>query len=561
MTDLLRLLGLFRGAWRWLALGVALSVGVIVANIALLALAGWFIAAMALAGLGARTIEYFTPAAAIRGLAVVRSVGRYAERLVTHEATFRVLARLRVWFYDHLEPLAPAGLQYHRGGDLATRLRADIDSLDNLYLQVLVPTASAAIVIALVTIFLSSFSGAVGLIALAGLLAAGVALPLATARLGGPAGRAAIAARSDLAAEIGDIVRGAEELRVYGAEAGRNAACRHAETRMIGAQRRAARIDAGASALILLATQLSLWGALVVALPQVAGGHLTGPELAMIGLCVLAAFDAVGPLPAAYRALGETLAAARRIFEIADAHPAVRDPETAAPPPTRFDIRVEDLSLRYGDDQPLALDQVSFTIPHGGCLAVTGASGAGKTSLINVLLRFWEFQEGSVEVGGVSLRMLGGEAMRRLCGVVTQQPHLFNATIRDNLLLARPDATDADLWSAIGQAALRDEIAAMPAGLDTEIGEAATALSVGQARRLALARAFLRDAPILILDEPTESLDAATERLVLDGLRRFRQGRTTLLITHRQAPLALADRVMALGAAPPTAIARSAVGD
>lgn len=549
MVELIRILGLLRGSWRWLLLGIGLSVAVILANVALLALAGWFIAAMALAGLGERTIEYFTPAAAIRGLAVLRSVGRYGERLITHEATFRLLSQLRVWFYEHLEPLAPAGLQRHRGADIATRLRADIDSLDNFYLRILGPTVSAAIVVVLVTIFIGTFSPTIAAIGLAGLLAAGVALPLAATRLGAIAGRAVIAARSDLASGVADMVRGARELRVYRAEARRVEALRRVDDGLIAAQRRAVRIDAASAALTMLATQLSLWGALILALPRVADGLLTGPQLAMIGLCVLAAFDAVSPLPDAYRALGETLAAARRIFEIMDTPPSVAEPARSATPASGFDIKIADLRMRYADDEPWVLDRISVSIPDGGCLAVTGASGAGKTSLINVLLRFCEFQEGRIEIGGVDLRAIGGAAMRRSCAVVMQQPHMFNTTIRENLRLARPDAADAELWSALGAAALHDEVAAMPDGLDTEIGEAATALSVGQARRLALARAILKDAPILILDEPTESLDAATERAVLVGLRRFMRGRTTLLLTHRQAPLALSERVIALDAA------------
>lgn len=546
MKDLLRLLWLFKGSWRWVLAGIGLTVVVILANVGLLALSGWFIAAMALAGLGSHDIEYFTPAAAIRGLAVLRTGGRYLERLTTHEATLRFLARLRVWFYTHLEPLAPARLQYYRGGDLLSRIRADIDSLDNVYLRVLVPTASAFITVALMVLFLLWFSPHVALADLAGLALAGVAVPLVALRLARKPGAQAVALRGMLRADIADTIRGFGELLIYRGLEGKLAGLASGSASLIATQRREARIGAASTATSLLIAQLSLWAAVIVALPLVGQGAITGPDFAMIGLFVLASFDAVSALPAAYNALGQSLAAARRIFEVIDTKPAITEPSIEAPPPTRFDLRVEGLKMRYADTQGWALDDVSFAIPQGSCLGVIGQTGAGKTSLLNVLLRFWDFQEGRVEIGGVSLRALSGETVRGLCAVVAQQTHLFNTSIRENLLLARPDATEEALCEALRDADILDEVMAMPGGLDTEIGEAGTGLSGGQARRIAMARAFLKDAPLLILDEPTEGLDAVSERAVLDTIARLARGRTTLLITHRPQALRLADGVLVL---------------
>ena len=266
----------------------------------------------------------------------------------------------------------------------------------------------------------------------------------------------------------------------------------------------------------------------------------------MIGLFVLASFDAVSALPAAYNALGQTLAAARRIFEIIDTSPAVREPSREVLPPAQFDVRVSNLKMRYAETQAWALDGISFVIPEGACLGVIGQTGAGKTSLLNVLLRFWDFQEGAIEIGGVSLRELNGETVRSLCAVVAQQTHLFNTSIRENLRLARPEATEDDLRAALRDADILDEVMAMPAGLDTMVGEAGAGLSGGQARRIAIARAFLKNAPLLILDEPTEGLDAVSERAVLDTIARLMRGRTTLLITHRPQALRHADAVLVL---------------
>ena len=278
--------------------------------------------------------------------------------------------------------------------------------------------------------------------------------------------------------------------------------------------------------------------------PAVAVHTLPGPDLAMIALFVLAGFEAVGPLPPAFQALGETLAAARRIFAIIDAEPAVREPAEAAAAPRRFDLRVRGLRMRYAADAPWALDGLDLDVPEGGSLGIVGPSGSGKTSLLNVLLRFWDYGEGTVEIGGVPLRALRGDAVRGLCAVVAQQTHLFNTSVRANLALARPDAGEDQLLAALRDADVLDEVMALPQGLDTLVGETGARLSGGQARRLAIARALLKDAPILILDEPTEDLDAAAEDAVLRALAVLMRGRTTLLITHRPRALRAVDAVV-----------------
>ncbi len=491
MRDFLRLLRLFEGSWRWILAGIGLSVLVVLANVGLLALSGWFIAAMALAGLGTHRIEYFLPAAAIRGLAMTRTFGRYLERVITHEATFRLLARLRVWFYAHLEPLAPARLQYYRGGDLLSRIRADIDSLDNVYLRVLAPSATAIITVLLMMLFLVWFSPHVAAANFIGLVLAGVVVPLIALRTSRVAGARAVALRGELRSDIADTIRGFGELRVYQALERKTAQSDRTSAMLIATQRREARVNGASSAVTLAIAQLSLWVSLIIAIPLVGRRVLSGPDFAMIGLFVLASFDAVSALPTAYNALGQTLAAARRIFEIIDTKPAVGEPNRDVPPPAQFDVRVNNLKMRYAETQNWALDDISFVIPEGSCLAVVGQTGAGKTSLLNVLLRFWDFQEGVVEIGGVSLRDLHGEKIRSLCAVVAQQTHLFNTSIRENLRLACPGATEDDLRAALRNADILDEIMAMPQGLDTMVGEAGAGLSGGQARRIAIARAFL----------------------------------------------------------------------
>ena len=535
-----------RGQAWWLAGGIALNVVVILSNVALLALSGWFITAMALAGLGVAPIEYFAPAAAIRGLALLRTGGRYGERLVTHEATFRLLAALRSWFFAALEPLAPARLQHHRGGDLLSRIRSDIDSLDNLYLRVVAPTAAAVISGLLLVGFLALFSGAAALLLAACLIGAGAILPLLARRLGREPGGRVVAIRAELRSAMSDTVHGLGELMVDGAIERREAEIAALGRSLATEQRRQALLGIVATALSGLVAALALWGALALAIPLVGRGALSGPELAMIAFLVMAGFEAVAPLPAAFQALGETLAAARRIFELVDAEPEVAEPLHEAPAPHRFDIRIRGLRMRYPDSEHWALDGVDLDLPQGSRLGIVGASGSGKTSLLHVLLRFWDHQAGEVTIGGVRLSSLGGETVRALCSVVAQQTHLFNTSIRENLLLARPGASDAELHEALCQANLGAEIEALPDGLSTVVGENGARFSGGQARRLAIARALLKDAPILLLDEPTEGLDPVSERAVLDGLRTLMQGRTTLLITHRPQALDDMDAVLRL---------------
>ena len=399
MSDLARLFRMFRPYARWMLGGIALSTAVVIANVGLLALAGWFIAAMAIAGLGGPGVEYFTPAAGIRGLAVIRTGGRYLERLVTHEATFRLLARLRSWFYEHLEPLAPARLQHYRGGDLLSRIRADIDSLDNLYLRVIAPSVAALIGVVAMVVFLSFFSRSVAFVDGLGLGLAGIALPIVAQRLGRDPGHRSVALRSDLRAATSDTVRGLGELMVCRADARQRQLVSGLSTALVAAQRRQAIIGSGGTALSGLIAHSTMWLALVLVIPLVEGTALPGPDLAMIALFVLASFEAVAALPLAFQTLGETLAAARRIFEIIDAAPSVTEPSIAAAPPTRFDIRFEGVRMRYGHDAPWALDGVDLHVPQGGSLGIVGPSGSGKTSLTAVLLRFWDYQEGRIEIG------------------------------------------------------------------------------------------------------------------------------------------------------------------
>jgi len=537
-ADLKRLLMLFRPYWRWMAAGVALSLATLLANVALMAIAGWFIAAMALAGAAHAALDYFTPAALIRACAIVRTGGRYAERVVTHEATLRLLSRLRVWFYVRIEPLAPARLQAVRGADLMTRIQADIDSLNHFYLRVLTPVAVGALGALVVVATMAAFSVPVAAVTLLFLLLAGAGLPVFVLRRTHAPTRAAVEARAELYETVVDSLQGLGELKVYGAQDAYAARVGQLSARLVESQASVSRTRGFAQGVLIACASLAMWAALLLTIPRVFAGALPPADLAMLALFVLASFEAVLPISTAIQLTGESLAAARRLFELVDAAPALADPPSPRALPPHHDLSVRGLGFRYDGALDWALRDVSFELPPGGRIAIVGASGAGKSTLVNLLLRFWDYAHGSIRLGGVELRDCAAAAVRGRIAVVSQDTYLFNDTIRANLLIARPDADAATLEAACRDAQLHDFIAALPAGYDTQIGEAGTRLSGGQARRLAIARALLVDAPILVLDEPTEGLDAVTERALLDTVMTLMAGRSVLLITHKPSTLA-----------------------
>lgn len=528
----------------WMLAGALLAAGVILANVALLAVSGWFISAMALAGLGGTAINYFTPAAAIRGLAILRTAGRYLERLITHEATFKLLAGLRQWFFEHLEPLAPARLQYLPGGDLLSRIRADIDSLENAYLRIFTPALAALLSTILMGGFLLFWSPGMAVINLAGLLLAGVFIPLIVLRAGLNSGQVLVQARAALRQRTAETVRGLAELTLFGNPQQRLDTLRRENNDLIGPQRQQNRLDAGGSVINTLFSQFTWLGMIALGIGLVQAQRITGPELVMLALFGMASFEAVAILPPAFRAWGETRQSARRILDLVDAEPIVIEPNAPQPAPTRFDLCFDTVTLRYPGSAKPALDAVSLVVPQGQIVAIRGASGSGKTSLTNALLKFWPLVAGEIRIGGQSIHDLNGNTVRGLCAVVSQHTHLFNTSIAANLRLARPDATDDELVVALKAAAVYAEVAAFPHGLETEVGEAATRLSGGQSRRIAIARALLKDAPIVILDEPTEGLDATSEQAVTDALRRLIAGRTALIISHRPKLLTLANQII-----------------
>lgn len=545
MNELRRLMQ-FSQLWRFqMILGIILSVLVILSNVALLALSGWFITSMALAGMGTLSLEFFTPAAAIRGLAVLRTFARYLERLVTHDATLQLVSLLRVWFYRHLAPLAPARLHNLRDGDLLVRLRTDLDNLDNFYLRILFPAISGLISSIIILSALLWFSTGVAMIDAITLFFAGVVIPLVVVSLTKNSGNTITILQADFLAAFTDFIRGFGELQVAGAVSRQKKYLSEYSKKIISEQRKQFWIGAFGNALSSLIGQIGMFGTFVFLVTIKATTGITASESVMLIFAVLASTEAITALPMAFSTLSKTREAAHRIFSIAELTPVLTLPETSQTPDC-YDLTFSEVTMRYNPKHPVILDTLSFHVPEGKCLAILGPNGAGKTTILNLIQGFWGCEKGSVSIGGSKVQELSDEVLRRMISVVSQQSHLFNASIRDNLRLVAPDASDDTLWEALRLASMAEEVHLFPNGLDTLVGELGTRLSGGQVRRIAIARAFLSHAPIVLLDEPTEGLDATNTDIVINSLKKLVKGKTTLLITHQLQPLALADSQLVL---------------
>jgi len=489
----------------------------------------------------------------VRFFGISRGVFRYLERYISHEVTFRLLQQFRAWFYRAVEPLAPARLLRYRSGDLLTRVVADVESLENLYVRIIAPPLVAALVLGLMWLIFGIFDPLFSLLLAIFFLAAGVGVPFLTQRLSRTPGEELITLRAELNTLALDGIQGMAELLAFGQAEAHFRQFDALNARLVRMQRRMALIAGLHEALIGLLMNLAVLAILLAAIPQVSAGILDGVYLAVLVIGAMAAFEAALPLPAAAQHLDSSLKAAERLFEITDVEPVFTEPAAPVSVPKNYSITAEALSFYYPDgkrwtaphDSP-ALKNLNFEAPEGSKIAIVGPSGAGKTTLLNLLLRFWEYEQGSLRLGGRDIREFATEELRRHFAVVSQNTHLFNGTVRENLLLGNPAAGEPELFEAAKQAQIHKFIQNLPEGYDTWIGEQGLQLSGGERQRLAIARALLKNAPLLILDEPTANLDAITERSLLQTIWQLANRKTLLIITHRLVGLENVDEILVL---------------
>lgn len=529
-----------------LALALLLGSLALGSAVGLMAVSGWLISR---ASEQPPVLYLMVAVTATRAFGIGRAVFRYAERLVSHDAVLRMLAALRVDVYRGLERIAPAGLRRTRRGDLLSRLVADVDAFQDYWLRWLLPAGTAVLVGAAAAGFTGWLLPEAGAVLAAGLLLAGVGVPLVSGACARRTERRLAPARAELATRITDLLGGTAELTVAGALPGRSARTREADGVLTRIASRAATATALGGGLTALIGGLTVVAAALVALPAVADGRLAGVELAVVVLTPLAAFEAVTGLPLAVQYRQRVKRSAERVYEVLDAPVPVREPAVPAEAPASpFPLEVQGLSARYPGAEHDALAGVDLTLEAGKRIAVVGPSGSGKTTLAQVLLRFLDVRAGTYRIGGVEASALDGDTVRRFVGLCAQDAHIFDSSIRENLRLARTGATDAELRDALARARLLDWAEALPDGLDTLVGEHGARLSGGQRQRLALARALLADFPVLVLDEPAEHLDLPTADALTADLLAATRGRTTVLITHRLEGLDAVDEVVVLDA-------------
>lgn len=543
MKTFVRLMVLIAPYWKSMLLATVLGFLTVASGIGLMATSAYLIAG---AALHPPVLELMQAIVGVRFFGISRAMFRYLERYFAHDATFRVLSRIRVWFYTALEPLAPARLIEYRSGDLVSRIVADVGTLEQFYLRVLAPPLVALMVLLGVFAFLAWFGLNLALALLFFFLAAAVAVPLGVKALSRGTGRRMVETRSALNAHTVDTIQGMTEIAAYNRAGKQQEQLDALSRKFLDLQGRVAGIRGLSSALVGLLMNLAMWSILLLAIPLVNQGKLDGVYLAMLALGALSCFEAVLPLPMVFQHLEESLAAARRLFTVTDTAPAVRDLSGPSPKPQSYDLRVRDLRFCYAPNEPWALDGLDFVLPEGGRLAIVGPSGAGKSTLVNLFLRFWDYEEGSISLGGHKLKAFSPDDLRRCISVVTQHTYLFNATVRENLLLAKPGADEEELMRAAQDAQIHEFIQSLPQGYDTYVGEKGFKLSGGQRQRLAIARALLKNAPVLLLDEAMASLDPVTEQDVMESIHRLMKGRTTLVITHRLTGLDRMNEILVL---------------
>ena len=529
MNDLLAILRLWRNRAGWMTAGIAFSLAALVFGLLMMTLAGRLTAAAVLAGIIATPIL-------LRVSGVLRVVLRYLERLITHEATFRGLADLRVWLFAGVAERAAGGLGYRRSGDVLTRVVNDVESLDGLYSRILVPLAGALLILPVLAIVLGFRSGTLALIVAVLFVLAAFLLPWFAARGTAAAGSRLAASLSGLRVSVLDALTGLREVRVFGAEGRMLAAMQAREASLLAAQRDVARQARLAQAGAFLCAQAAILAVLLAAGSPPAGAVAAA-------FLTIAGFEAVGGLPRAGALAGYAAAGARRVREAATGPILSPDPATAADLPRDTTLRFEAVRFRWQSDRPTVLDGLTMEVPPGSRVAILGPSGSGKSTLAALALRLAVPCSGRVLLGGVDIADLKAAELRSRIALLSQQTHLFDDSIRANLLLARPDADEKALWAALDAAQLGDVVRGLPDKLETWAGEGGFRFSGGQSRRLALARVLLSPALIVILDEPCAGLDIETETAFLTTLNELGRGRTFILIAHRLLGVERLDRI------------------
>ncbi|WP_237385277.1 heme ABC transporter ATP-binding protein/permease CydC [Xenorhabdus sp. Sc-CR9] len=543
MRILLPFLALYRRHWFLISLGMVLAIVTLLASIGLLTLSGWFLAGTALAGFsGLYTFNYMLPAAGVRGAAIFRTAGRYGERLVSHDATFRVLAHLRVFAFQKILPLSPGGIARFRQGELLNRLVADVETLDHLYLRVISPVLAAFVVILVLTFGFGFLDVSLAYILGSIMLGLLLILPFVFYHAGKPYGKNITLQRAQYRTLLTSALQGQAELTVFGALKRFRQSMVEVEYDWLKSQQKQANLTGLSQAIMIFSTGIAVTLMLWLAAGGVGEKNQPGALIALFTFCTLAAFEALGPVTIAFQHMGQVISSATRVSQLMHQKPEVTFPANG--PKTDGDIRIEIKNIDFTyPDQPLpVLTNISLTLVSGEHIALLGKTGCGKSTLLQLLTRAWDVNNGEIQLNQKPISRYDETTLRSMMSIVPQRIHIFSHTLRENLLLAKPDASDNELITILKKVGLGN-LLDNDENLNCWMGEGGRQLSGGEQRRLGIARALLHDAPLMLLDEPTEGLDADTEQQILSLLRHSCQNKTLITVTHRLTGLQHMDRI------------------
>ncbi len=542
MRELTPFFALYKKHWLGLSLGILLALITLIASVGLLTLSGWFIAASSVAALlSISQFNYMLPAAGVRGLSIIRTTGRWSERVVSHDVTFKLLADLRLFFFKKLTPLIPNRALNLRNADLLNRLIADVDAMDHVYLRLITPFVVGVLSIVGISIFLFWFSPILGITLGAILLCLMIITPLYFYRLGKPHGKTLTLATSSLRVALLDWLNGHAELTLYQAEKRYREAINNAETELVNAQKKMSHITGLSVALLMVASGFSLILMLWLS-AQYLQTDTANPFIAMIAFATMASFELLAPVAGAFQYLSQTNTSAARLNEILAKKPETCFSDASVNQKAKGHIRFNDVSFAYSDKGANALKAISIEIKAGEKTAILGQTGSGKSTLLQLLTRSWDPCKGQISLDEIPLDNWQESCLRQSISLVSQRVDIFCGTLRSNLLLANPSALDEQLIKALQKVKL--DALLENKGLDAWLGEGGRQLSGGEKRRLSIARILLRDAAILLLDEPTEGLDIKTEQEILQVLFDFAKDKTLIFVTHRLVALPQMDNIL-----------------
>ncbi len=546
MRDLYPFLKLYRQYWRKIAIGILLAILTLLASICLLSISGWFLASTAVAGIMGVTFNYLLPSAGVRGSAVLRTVFRYGERLVSHDTTFRILAKLRVFSFRKLLPLTPGAISRFKQAELLNRLVADIDTLDHLYLRLISPIVSAIMVIFIITVGLLFIDASLALTLGFILTILVLVTPVIFYYSGNPIGISLTQLKGQYRTELTAWLQGQAELAIFNALARFRLQLNNTETKWLNTQQKQASLTGLSQSFIILASGLTTVLILWLAANGVGTNHTLNPLIALFTFASLAAFETIAPVATAFLHLSQVTSSAKRVNELLSQQPDVTFTKAEADYLPQASLQLDNISFSYPDQPQNVLTNINLQLSAGQHIALLGKTGCGKSTLLQLLTRAWDPQQGQITLNQTALPDYDEQTLRQMISVVTQRVYIFSATLRHNLLIANADTTDQQLIEVLHQVGLSNLLEGD--GLNQWLGEGGRQLSGGEQTRIGIARALLHQAPLILLDEPTNGLDADTEQQILRILKQHAQHKTLIMVTHRLTSLNEMDMIVVMDA-------------